>query len=123
MRGSNPRITTGLAALVPLDRLTADAAAAKAFGPSDWVDRFVGALLCFSNSLAGRADVQHASAIGEDVSVLRHCAGVENLDTFHLTRVIEPLDARTLCIVAGVTLRGHHHRQRGFVKPAQIEIF
>src|ERR1700737_4306821 len=112
MRGSSPRMTAGLAALLPLHRLPADVAAAKAFGPLDAVDRFVGALLCFSNSLAGRADVQHASAIGEDVSVLRHCAGVENLDTFHLTRVLEPLDARPLCIIAGIPLRGHHHPHR-----------
>ncbi len=90
------RRVNGIMIALPFHRLPADVAAAEAFRPVDAVDRLIGALLRFGDGLAGRADVQHAAAIGEDVAVLRNRAGVEDLDALDLGGVVEPLDARAL---------------------------
>jgi hypothetical protein len=98
--------------LLPLHRLPADIAPAETIRPSDPVDRRIGALLCLRDRLARGADIQHAPAIGEDVAVLRNRAGVEDLDTFDVAGVIQSLDADAFCVVVGIPLRRHHHRQR-----------
>ncbi len=70
--------------LLPLHRLPADVAPAEAVGPFDAVDRRIGAGLRFGDGLAGRADIQQASAIGENVAVLGDRAGMEDFDAFDL---------------------------------------
>src|ERR1700753_3583501 len=103
---------------LPLHRLPADIAAAKAFRPIDLVDRLIGALLCLEDGLAGCANVQHAAAIGENLSVLRHRAGVENLDAFDLGGLAESINYRALAVVAGIALGRHDHGERDVVLPA-----
>src|SRR6185437_3633174 len=56
--------------LLPLHRLPADVAAAEALGPVDLADRPISALLCLEDGLAGGADIQHAAAVGENLSIL-----------------------------------------------------
>src|SRR5438128_12229711 len=107
---------------LPLHRLPADVAAAKAFRPADAIHRHVSAALRLGDGVAGSADVEHASAIGENLAVLRHRAGVEDLDALDLGRLVEALDHRAFIIVTGITLSGHAHRERGLVVPAQAEI-
>ena len=82
----------------------------------------IGTLLRLAHRLPHRANVQHAAAIGEDDAILRHRAGMEDLDALDLGGVIETLDARAFLVVAGITLRRHHHGQRRLGKPAQIEM-
>src|SRR5215471_11974146 len=108
MRGSSPRMTNerALAALLHLDRLPRDVAAAEAVGPFYAVDRFVSARLRLTHRLAHRADVEHTPTIGEDRTVLRHRAGVKNLDAVDLAGLVEPVNARALLVVAGIALRG-----------------
>src|SRR5262249_35555752 len=113
---------TALSALFPLHGLPADVPAAKAFRPFDAVDGLIGALLRFRHGLAERADVEPAAAIGDDAAVFHGRAGVEDLDAFDLCSLIEPLDHRSLAIVAGIAPGGHDHGERGFVIPAQAEI-
>src|SRR3954451_11155194 len=67
-----------LLALLPLHRLPADVAAAEAFGPLDAIDRLIGAALRLGDGLAHRADIEHASAIGENLAVLCQRTGVED---------------------------------------------
>src|ERR1043166_472035 len=88
--------------LLPLHRLRADVAAAKAFRPADAIDRFVGAALRVCQGLAPRANIQHAAAIGENLSILRHRAGMKYLDTFDLRGLIEAFDHRALAVSAGI---------------------
>src|SRR4051812_32594450 len=71
-----------LLALLPLHRLPADVAAAEALGPADPIHRLIGAVLRLGDGFAHRADIEHASAIGEDLAVFRHRAGVEDFDAF-----------------------------------------
>src|SRR5262245_8535018 len=87
--------------LLRFHRLPADVAAAEAVGPVDAVDGLIGAALRFRHGLAERADIEHAAAIGEDRTVLGDGAGMEDLDGVDLRRLIEPVDARALLIVAG----------------------
>src|SRR5215211_4559480 len=135
MRGSSPRITTGecgvscgmtarpnLAAPLLLHRLPCDIAAAKSIRPTDAIDRLIGALLCFCDGLAGRADIQHAATIGEDGAILGDRAGVEDFDPLDSSGVIKPLDARALLVIAGIAFRRHYDGHGGFEKPAQIKI-
>src|SRR5215471_2672961 len=98
--------------LFPLHSLPADVAAAKAFGPSDAVDRLIGPALRFRHGLAERADIEHAPAIGDDAAVLHRRAGVEDLDAFDLRGFIEAFDDRALAVVAGIALGRHDHGQR-----------
>src|ERR1700736_4734625 len=111
IRGSSPRMTTeqvagavrndgGLGALLPLHRLPADVAAAKAFRPLDAVDRLVSPALRFRDALARGADVHHAPAIGQNMSVLRDRAGVEDLDALDFGGLIEVVDAGAFCVIA-----------------------
>src|SRR6185437_11842082 len=86
--------------LLPLHRLPADVAAAEAFGPVDPVDRPISPLLCLEDRFAGGANVQHAAAIGEDLAILRHRAGMEDLDAFNPGGGVEPPDRRALAVVA-----------------------
>src|SRR5487761_2215531 len=120
------RASSGMTALIlrflPLHGLPADIAPAETVGPFDAVDRRIGARLRFGDGLAGRADIQHASAIGEDVAVLRDHAGMEDFDAFDLAGLIQPPDAGAPGVIAGIPLCRHHHRQRRFGKPAQVEI-
>ena len=95
-----------------LHRLPADIAAAEAFRPFDAIDGLIGAPLRLQHGLARRADVQHAAAIGENGAVLRHRAGVKDLDALDFGGVIEPVDARALLVVAGIALGRHHHGER-----------
>ena len=62
----------------------------------------IGAPLRFAHGLARRADVQHAPAIGENFSVLRIRAGMENLDALDLGGVIEAFDHRAPGVVAWI---------------------
>src|ERR1700733_9576809 len=108
--------------LLLLDRLPADIAAAKSLRPLDPVDRGIGALPRFHYRLARGANVEHAAAIGEKCAVFGDRAGLEDFDALDLRRFIQPLDAGSLGVIAGISLRGHHDRQSGFVEPAQIEV-
>src|SRR3984957_5656191 len=83
-------------------RLPADITPAKSIRPVDAVDRVVSPPLRLGHRLARRADVEHAAAIGEDLSVLCHRARVKNLDALNFGGVIEPFDARTSGVFAGI---------------------
>src|ERR1700710_999916 len=98
--------------LLPRHRLPADVAAAKTFRPSDLVDRRIGALLGFGDCLADSANVEHTSAIAENVRSIGLGAGMKDLDAFDLRRLVQALDEKTLAVVAGVSLGCHDHRQR-----------
>src|SRR5882757_3473483 len=108
--------------LLPRHRLPADVAAAKAFRPTDTVDRLIGAILRLRHRLAERADIQHPPAVGDDAAVLRCRAGVKNLDAIDLGSLVEAADDGALAVVAGIAFGRHDHRQRGIVEPAQAEI-
>src|SRR5229473_3219501 len=69
-----------------------------------------------------RRYIEHAPAIGENVSVLRDRAGVEDLGALDLGGLFEPIDAGALGDIAGIALRRDHHGQCCFRKPAQIKI-
>ena len=47
---------------------------------------------------------------------------MEDLDALDFGRFVEALDDGALGIAAGITLGGHHHRERSVGEPAQIEI-
>src|SRR5215216_8023440 len=94
----------GSAALLSLDRLPADVAAAEAFGPFDPVDSLIGERLGLRHGLGQRRDVQHAATIGEDLAAVLFGAGVENLDALDLRRRIETFDHRAALVVAGIAL-------------------
>src|SRR5439155_16039316 len=81
-----------------LHRLPADVAAAKAIRPLDAVDRLIGALLRFRDGLACRADIQHAAAIGQNMSVLRYRAGVEDFHALDTCVLVEGLDTGDYCV-------------------------
>ena len=114
MTSARPDLPASLA-----HRLPADVAAAKSFRPLDAIDRLIGAALRFGDGLADRADIQHAPAIGENGAVLCDRAGVEDFDALDFGCVVEPFDRGALVVIAGIAFRGHHHRQRGIVEPAQ----
>src|SRR5580692_4828103 len=92
---------------LPRHRLPADVAAAETLGPVDAVDRPVGALSRFGNSCSGRADVQHAPAIGENFPAVSLGAGMKYLDAFDLGGIIETFDHRALAVIAGITPGSH----------------
>src|SRR4029453_17998687 len=102
---------TSIVPAFPFHRLPADVAAAKAFRPSDAVEPLIGATLRFGDGLACRADIQHAPAIGQNISVLRYRTGVEDFHALDLGGLIETLDAGAFRVIAGIPLRRHHHRQ------------
>ena len=76
---------------LPLHCLPCDIAPAKAVRPLDPVDRLVGARLRLRDRLAQRADVEHASAVGEDGAVCCRRASVKDLDALDLGGRIKPL--------------------------------
>src|SRR3954464_2905863 len=105
MPGSRPgNDKLGLSAPLPLPRLPGNVAAAESIRPFDAVDRLVGTALRLPHRFAHRANIEHAAAIGENGAVCGHRAGVEDFDTFDSGGVIEPLDARAFCVVAGEAL-------------------
>src|SRR3954464_14479229 len=106
-----------LLTLLPLHRLPADVAAAKTFRPSDAIHRLISAALRLGDGFAGGADVQHAPAIGENPAVLRHRAGVEDLDALDLGGFIQSLDARALPVIARIPFGRHHYRKRRIAEP------
>src|SRR5579871_3623215 len=114
--------TTKLPALLPLNRAPADVAPAKSFRPVDQVDRAIRTFARITYGLAHRANVQHAAAIGDDVTAAAPGAGVKDLDVLDCPGLVETLDDRALAVVAGITLRRHDHGDRGVVIPAQIEM-
>src|SRR5262245_20253260 len=113
---------TALSSLLPLHRLPADVAAAKAFRPFDAVDGLVGTALRLRHILAERADVEHAASIGDDAAILHRRAGVKNLDALDLRGFIEPFNHRAFAVIAGIALGRHDYGKRGIVIPAQAEV-
>src|SRR5258708_8525706 len=95
---ASPRNDEVLQAPLPFHRLPTDVAAAEAFGPLDAVDRLIGATLRFRDGLACGADIQHAAAIGQNISVLRYPAGVEDFHALHPCRLVQALAAGAFCI-------------------------
>src|SRR5829696_4244203 len=78
--------------LLSLDRLRSDVTTAESVRPFDAIDRRIGASLRLRDGLSCGADVQHASAIGNDVPVLQDRGGVEDFDAFDRCGVVKPLD-------------------------------
>src|SRR5262249_56289894 len=76
--------------LLPLHRPKPDAAAAESLRPTNPINRPIGARLRLAHGLAQRADVEHATAIGEDAAAVRLGAGVEDFDALDLGRSLEP---------------------------------
>src|SRR3954454_12595793 len=105
-----------------LHRLPADVAAAEAFRPFDPVDCRVGAPLRLRDRLSGGAEVQHAPAIGENVSVLRNRSSMEELDALALADFIETPNDGPLAVITGIAPCGHDHRKRCILVPSQAEI-
>src|SRR5687767_4625323 len=85
-----------------LERALADVAPAEAFRPSDAVHGGIGALLRLRHGLAQRADIEHAPAIGDDLSVFSAGAGMENFHAFDLRRLFEARDHAAFGVAAGI---------------------
>src|SRR4051794_39602455 len=105
-----------------LQGLPADVAATKAFRPFDAIDRRISPALCLGDVLSCRADVEHAPAIGNNLSVLQHCARMEYLDALDFGGFIETANDGALAVIAGIALRGQDHRKRRIVVPPQAEV-
>src|SRR5215207_8590570 len=83
------------ALLFALDCQPPDIAAAEAVRPVDLGDGGIGLGLRLGHALADGADVQHASAIGENARAIALGAGMEDFHPVDSRRVVEPLDERT----------------------------
>src|SRR5436309_13147843 len=105
----------------PRDRLVPDVTPAEAFRPPDPVDRRIGARARLAYRLAERRDVEHAPAIGDNMTAFIHGAGVEDLDLLDLLRLVEAGDDRTFLIEARIAARRHHHGERRVGEPTHTE--
>ena len=71
-----------------------DVAAAEARRPINAIDCPIRTRLRLGYGLGTRRHTEHASAIGENLAVLRHRAGVEDFDAFDFRRFVEALGGR-----------------------------
>src|ERR1700757_2033950 len=83
MAGTSPA-TTELDLLLPLERAPADIASAKAIRPADTVDRRIGPALGLAHGFPLGANIENASAVGENTGAIGLGAGVENLHALNL---------------------------------------
>src|SRR6516165_7810209 len=81
-------ISHDLELTLPRDRAKSDVAAAKAFGPTDAVDRGISACLRLGYALSARADIEHATAVGKDACAVGLGAGVKDFHAFDFRRCL-----------------------------------
>ena len=120
--GTSPEAAE-LSALLPLHRLPADVAAAEPARPADPVHRPIGPRLRLASRSSPIAET--LSTRPPFASTWPSLACVPAWKISHALdrgRLVEPLDHRALPVGARITVRRHHHRQRGVRIPAQVEI-
>src|SRR5262245_30280354 len=88
----------------------------------DSIDRLIRARLRDPYASTNRADVEHSPSICHNVAVTYLSTGMKNLETLDCGSRVETFDRGTLGIVAGITLRRHHHGKSSVRIPTQIKV-